>query len=166
MDAENPGCCGKVQAFNLVELRLSIPCVSSTCGPFGLISRRMGRLFFQSQKRMYQLHFLRFKEPPDRWRRCSHVCDISWRQKIISSYDESLFVKPSDVLSTKVSTNLELVILPVGDVNSVCSRMIRSSVLRRITTCVSQTDEEAPLPCPVPYRGLKGVPWYVSSDMP
>ena len=72
-------------------------------------------------------------------------------------------VKPREVSSTKASTSLELEV-PVGEMNDVRSGIILSSVLSRITTCVSQTEGEAPLPWPVPNKGSsKGVPSLVSS---
>ena len=49
--------------------------------------------------------------------------------------------------------------------NCILGVIKRSKVFIRVTTKVSQTAGEAPLPWPVPNNGECGVPWYVSCEM-
>ena len=68
-------------------------------------------------------------------------------------------VNPNEVSSTNASISLACLMLESGEENCIRGVIKRSKVFMRVTTKVSQTAGEAPLPWPVPNSGECGVPW-------
>ena len=85
---------------------------------------------------------------------------------IVSSVALPVSVKPRDVSSTKASISRECRWSESGEENFIRCFVRRSKVFISVTTRVSHTAGEAPLPWPVPKRGDCGVPLYVSWDIP
>ncbi len=127
----------------------------------GSILLRVGRPFFAHfQWSAYQEHFLRFNNPPDRNRSFSQVCAM-WARLSVRFWSvwvpvES--VNPRDVSSTSASMRRECCCGVSGDGKVILGVMRRSRVFMSVTTRVSQTAGEAPLPWPVPNSGDCGVP--------